>query len=210
MEQCKSNCKLACGTCKACIHMYTCTCTDFLIHNTICKHIHLVHMSEKKCISETDSTNFKENEITYFTQLASRNIVTHTSKPQQSHDVHIQSIIEHQLLQLNTDVKTMDATTLRTVAKHLQSAISIGKAMKLNKDRRLPPLPVKRKIVSNATSEKQLNFFSTKKKRRKTATMSQPTHHDDSLVPRPLPAFQCCTLKSERAWYLKSRARRIP
>ena len=30
-----------------------------------------------------------------------------------------------------------------------------------------------------------------------------------SLVSRPLPAFQCCTLKSERAWYLKSRARAI-
>ena len=29
-----------------------------------------------------------------------------------------------------------------------------------------------------------------------------------SLVPgpRPFPAFQCCTLKNERAWYLKSRA----
>ena len=29
----------------------------------------------------------------------------------------------------------------------------------------------------------------------------------DSLVPRPYPAFQCCTLKNGRAWYLKSRAR---
>ena len=28
-----------------------------------------------------------------------------------------------------------------------------------------------------------------------------------SLVPRPYPAFQCCTLKNGRAWYLKSRAR---
>ena len=26
-----------------------------------------------------------------------------------------------------------------------------------------------------------------------------------SLVPRPLPAFQCCTLKSERAWYAMAR-----
>ena len=26
-----------------------------------------------------------------------------------------------------------------------------------------------------------------------------------SLVPRPLPAFQCCTLKNGRAWYAKSR-----
>ena len=28
----------------------------------------------------------------------------------------------------------------------------------------------------------------------------------NSLVPRPFPAFQCYTLKSGRAWYLKSRA----
>ena len=165
-EHCKSNCKVVCGTCNACIHLYTCTCTDFLIHNTVCKHIHLVHMSQNTCVSETDSTKFKENEITYFTELTTRNIITHTSKPQQGH-VHIQSIIEQQLLQLNTDIKTMDMPTLRIVAKHLQSAISIGKAMNANKDRRLPPLPVKRKIASNAKIEKQLHFFSTKKKRQK-------------------------------------------
>ena len=29
----------------------------------------------------------------------------------------------------------------------------------------------------------------------------------DSLVPRPLPPFQCCTLKSERAWYTTARDR---
>ena len=30
-----------------------------------------------------------------------------------------------------------------------------------------------------------------------------------SLVPRPLPAFQCCMQKSGRAWYSKSHAPRI-
>ena len=134
-------------------------------------------MSQNICVSETDSTKFKENEITYFTELTTRNIITHTSKSQQGH-VHIQSIIEQQLHQLNTDIKTMDMPTLRIVAKHLQSAISIRKAMNVNKDRRLPPLPVKRKIASNAKIEKQLHFFSTKKKRQKMATMSQPTHQD--------------------------------
>ena len=34
--------------------------------------------------------------------------------------------------------------------------------------------------------------------------------HVLSLIPRPLPAFLCCTLKSETAWYLKSRARFYP
>ena len=28
------------------------------------------------------------------------------------------------------------------------------------------------------------------------------------LIPRPLPVFQCCTLKNERAWEMKSREKR--
>ena len=35
--------------------------------------------------------------------------------------------------------------------------------------------------------------------------MTESTKDTSSLVPRPLPAFQCCTLKNERAWYHKSR-----
>ena len=31
-----------------------------------------------------------------------------------------------------------------------------------------------------------------------------------SLVPRPLPPFQCCTQKRERAWYQMSRDKRHP
>ncbi len=29
--------------CKICIHQYLCDCPDSLIHNTICKHVHLLH-----------------------------------------------------------------------------------------------------------------------------------------------------------------------
>ena len=31
---------------------------------------------------------------------------------------------------------------------------------------------------------------------------------ESSLVPRPYPVFQCCTLKNGRAWYAKSRVLR--
>ena len=31
------------------------------------------------------------------------------------------------------------------------------------------------------------------------------TYENTSLVPRPFPAFQCCTLTNGKAWYLKSR-----
>ena len=29
------NCPLMCSTCHACIHMYTCTCLDATLHNTV-------------------------------------------------------------------------------------------------------------------------------------------------------------------------------
>ena len=39
------SCKLRCRSCDVCVHMFSCTCMDFLIHSTVCKHIHLVRMS---------------------------------------------------------------------------------------------------------------------------------------------------------------------
>ena len=44
----KCLCALKCGKCNACVHLYSCTCMDFLIHSTVCKHIHFV-----KILSET-------------------------------------------------------------------------------------------------------------------------------------------------------------
>ena len=35
-------CKMVCNECKVCLHEYTCTCNDFLLRTTICKHIHSV------------------------------------------------------------------------------------------------------------------------------------------------------------------------
>lgn len=38
------NCKLNCSQCGACSHIYNCSCIDYALHNTVCKHIHLVQM----------------------------------------------------------------------------------------------------------------------------------------------------------------------
>ena len=42
-----TNCKITCTDCGICVHSYTCTCADYLIKGTICKHIHLVHMNRE-------------------------------------------------------------------------------------------------------------------------------------------------------------------
>ena len=38
------SCKVRCNKCDICICSYSCTCMDYLIHATICKHIHLVNI----------------------------------------------------------------------------------------------------------------------------------------------------------------------
>lgn len=35
-------CPLVCKYCNVCVHSYSCTCTDYFIKNTICKHIHYI------------------------------------------------------------------------------------------------------------------------------------------------------------------------
>ena len=47
-DYCPQGCHLVCSYCQVCILMYTCTCMDYLINHTICKHIHLVSFSELK------------------------------------------------------------------------------------------------------------------------------------------------------------------
>lgn len=36
-------CELKCTECNICYHTYTCTCFDYFVRTTICKHIHFIH-----------------------------------------------------------------------------------------------------------------------------------------------------------------------
>jgi len=41
-DTCEHNCFIKCNFCSICVHIYSCTCDDYIQHGTICKHIHLV------------------------------------------------------------------------------------------------------------------------------------------------------------------------
>lgn len=41
----QSCCNLICRDCKICSHTYACTCNDFCVANSICKHIHYIEMT---------------------------------------------------------------------------------------------------------------------------------------------------------------------
>ena len=72
-----SQCSLKCSNCNICVHTYTCSCVDFLLYSTICKHIHLVHqcreINERKtgvCEELIAERNNKDEEFVQLTEMA--------------------------------------------------------------------------------------------------------------------------------------------
>lgn len=45
MEKCAESCGVVCSPCNACLHMFSCTCHDYLLYSTMCQHIHSVTLS---------------------------------------------------------------------------------------------------------------------------------------------------------------------
>lgn len=44
-EKCVDGCGVICVPCNACVHMFSCTCHDYLLFGTMCMHIHAVSLS---------------------------------------------------------------------------------------------------------------------------------------------------------------------
>lgn len=68
------SCKLLCKSCGICphLHLYSCTCIDFILHFTVCKHIHLIAI--KNNLQPPDLEDTKEDNLTYFTEILSSEI----------------------------------------------------------------------------------------------------------------------------------------
>lgn len=44
-EKCSDTCGVVCSACNVCLHMFSCTCHDYLLYGTMCQHIHSVSLS---------------------------------------------------------------------------------------------------------------------------------------------------------------------
>ena len=44
-EKCTENCGVVCSACSVCLHMFSCTCHDYLLYGTMCQHIHSISLS---------------------------------------------------------------------------------------------------------------------------------------------------------------------
>ena len=58
---CKGNCALKCQECNACIHTYYCNCMDAQVHHSMCKHIHLVAITQPEAPARGQSSKRLES-----------------------------------------------------------------------------------------------------------------------------------------------------
>ncbi len=112
VETCPFNCSLMCCNCGVCIYMFCCTCTDALVRDTICRHIHLVIRSEGTGKHEVIQPNHSENAPTSSIQNKARlggldKLLSKVSEISAGiHDLH--------------DVDTLSAITLIRVSVYWQ------------------------------------------------------------------------------------------
>ena len=203
------SCKLGCLSCGACSHMYSCSCIDYALHSTVCKHIHLVkmhtsggdnqmsdplaeqdnpsHSADNSSVS-TATVEVKETPFNSTEHFASVLNTERQFKNIERTKLDINSLMQ----QLKTNVEgCLSQEQLNVVKKHLQSAVSSMEAYNhyhtaqcnstFNQTSNPPP---------NACNKKQLRFFSTKRKRNCTASkMKKPSHEEQKSASQSLQAM---------------------
>ena len=179
-------CKLQCGACKVCAYLYSCTCVDYALHNTACKHIHVVHATRKgppahevQCDTScsSDGTQMQAD-------VSDRHLQSIVQKEKNAHKLLVNRANEVILLAKSVD----NVQSLQTAARHLTSAISV-----LKSQQKRNPIPetfeCRKRPAPNSCMDKHLRFYSTKKKRKTSVssvsiskpTVEQSNHAKDTL-----------------------------
>ena len=164
------DCHVSCKSCGVCTQLYTCTCLDSTLHSTVCKHIHLVVITETALNAACIVTNSPQptDSSSYFTEILSHHI-GNTDVSVLQGTVHS---IASELLVITKECT--DVSVLSVLKTQLQSAIATTRALSSTGTK--TALNPKRKYAPNANHTKQQTFFSTKRRRVTSVnTIPKPT-----------------------------------
>ena len=162
--------------------MYTCSCIDSAIHNTVCKHCHLVHLK----ITEKNKIESSRGIDCVTTPSSPNSFMSHetVNEEQDTHQATPEPPLKKMRLEaasLISQIKLITTSTtteqvLKTGIGHLKNALSMMKALE-NKDNTTATILVTAsRIAPNMNSMIQPRFRSTKKKRESgTQTISKPS-----------------------------------
>ena len=178
-KQCGEVCQLTCNDCEVCIHVYSCTCLDFLINYTMCKHIHLV-ATNNKCNTEVQ-TKCTRSEYKHKPLYVKKHPTIRLVSQQDQTITSIKNRLYQKLSALLLLVRQSSNTALLLSAEdHVNSASSLLKLTQSN--------TVAQNIkISRSPANKHLTtqrpFYTTKKKRKKQERcLVKPTVDDKKEV----------------------------
>lgn len=164
-EGCPGECWIRCQACSVCIHSFTCTCPDSLLHGVICKHIHLVIRSNGKL----------EQVKKHKKQFCSETILTSVqNKSKLGTQKSTKDKLYLKLSSIAANITNVDdLETLLSIEKHLNSCTSLLKLC--NYVKKLEP--------ANKHIQKQRNFFPTKRKKVHKVRIAKPSSSEkDKLI----------------------------
>ncbi|GFT74293.1 MULE domain-containing protein [Trichonephila clavipes] len=170
-EECHRLCNIKCTACKICIHSYTCTCVDSLIRGNICKHIHKVAQMflNDDIRNEEIQENLNQNDIlkeTFDVLPCSSKSANNDGRESKKRKIEsILALIDEHECTPEEDNK---------IHRNLDSILNIFYNKKEHNNKRIKMMEsstinIKKKI------EKQLGYFSTRRKIFTASTLKNPT-----------------------------------
>ena len=189
-----TECKIKCQKCGVCSQSYTCTCIDYAIHSTACKHIHCVCLAVQEChqtTKQSSAINFT-NDIAPVSSQDSQHIQSEQEGTTPTQGTQLESIkrkIESKVLELQMLSRSTDSVSaLNAALSHISSAVMVikseGKTLACNKLPSCQPT-----LPPNVTIQTQ-RYHSTRKRKRETAhSLSKPTIAEASNIREKLQAY---------------------
>ena len=164
---CPFKCHIKCSVCNICIHMYSCTCTDALVHGSICKHIHLTIQCMKQ--SNASYSIHQPSSATIQNQVAT--ILKTVQNPPSTHD-HLVRQVRSKLSAISASINQLSSKeTLLSINKHLSTCLSVIELQ------RRTPTPANKKLSQQRT------FLSTKRKRAPARVrLAKPTSEEKQTI----------------------------
>jgi len=170
-----TQCRMKCSYCSVCIHVYSCSCPDYMIRSVPCKHVHATHM-----LTDTD-IDVLHNDRKDFQELSSRKR-SYFQRQIGDHDLldsgiatkkrDARKVMETITRKLES---TNDSAIVNAVHGHLKNALSVLNGMLED----VGTLELRENIPVNKHFEKQTRFFSTKRKpKQKPKVLEKPTAED--------------------------------
>ena len=178
-----NRCVMKCHQCSVCAHVFQCICTDFLIHATCCKHVHLV----KRFIDIRDGCPSKQSDQASTNKAEIEEAFNHVKddKPNRfkEYETYMQKL-STKLDFLRSELNSCTNNDIEAI-KHLDKdlAASTNTFLSMKKNTNIAKIELKENFPPNKNIEVQQKFRSiTKRKKKSRVRLAKPTREEQDGI----------------------------